>query len=54
MLQNDILELLVALAKKMLHIFEKSMKKNLKIGGFSNFEGVDDRNVFFFRACINP
>ena len=37
-LQNDILDLHVALAKKILHMFEKSMKKTPKLG-FSLFWG---------------
>jgi len=46
MLQNDLLELHVALAKE--------IKKNLKIVVFPNFEGVNDKMCFFFRAKKNP
>ena len=54
MLQNYLLELHVALAKKMLHIFKKTRKKPKKIRVFPNFEGVNDKNVFFIKAKINP
>ena len=52
-LQNDILDLHVALAKKILHMFEKSMKTPPKLGFSLILRGSRMKN-YFFLAKINP
>ena len=47
---DEKLELHIALAKKIVHSFEKP----LKIEVFSNFEVTNDENVFFILAEIKP
>ena len=46
-LQNDILDLHVALAKKIVHMFEKSMKYPQKLGFSLILRGSRMKNYFF-------